>query len=67
MAVLTLFAPEAINLDEIKEQFLNDPEINFVDGLIPSPRQNGNSEVISIGRLRVFHRFSKCNKFLGGG
>ena len=53
-ASINIICTEAINLDEIKEQFLNDPEINFVDGLIPSPRQNGNSEVISIGRLRVF-------------
>ena len=53
-ASINIVCTEAINLAKIKEQFLNDPELNFDDGLIPSPRQNGNSEVISIGRLRVF-------------
>ena len=53
-ASINIICTEVINLNEIKEQFLNDPEIKFRDDLIPSPRQNGNSEVISIGRLRVF-------------
>ncbi|RCL38430.1 MAG: aspartate-semialdehyde dehydrogenase [SAR86 cluster bacterium] len=53
-ASINIVSNEAINLTNIKEQFLNDPELNFDDGVIPSPRQNGNSEVISIGRLRVF-------------
>jgi len=53
-ASINIVCTEAINLNEIKEQFLNDTEINFDDDLIPSPRQNGNSEAISIGRLRVF-------------
>lgn len=53
-ASVNIVCDNEIDLNIIKEKFLEDKDIVFDENIIPSPRQRGFSDKISIGRLRVF-------------